>query len=263
MAFSQRTPPLILITLLVLPPASSGIALGQSGNTRQTSKVSRGAAADAELARVRADNIQKMRDSRAGAEKLIALREEEVHKLTEEYGKRRQFYHQGLISRAELNQIELPLAEAMARLEADRRWLGEQDIAITEASLASGLLDSPSLAVDGYNETASLIRFNGDRAWTIAEAPKIQNFFFQTFGRALPISAYGQTVIHDRLQFDHRNAVDVALHPDSQEGRSLILHLRQSRIPFIAFRNARSGSSTGAHIHIGRPSPSLRAAMRR
>jgi hypothetical protein len=263
MAFSQRTPPLILVTLLVLLPAWVGSALAQTSNTRQTSGHSRRAAANAELARVRADNIQKMRDSRGGAEKLIALREEEVHKLTDEYRKRRQFYHEGLISRAELNQIEIPLADAMARLEADKRWLGEQDIAITEASVASGLLDSPSLTLDDYNENGFLIRFNGNRGWTIADAPKIQNFFFQTFGRALPISAYGQTVIHDRLQFDHRNAVDVALHPDSQEGRSLIFHLRQSRIPFIAFRNALSGSSTGAHIHIGRPSPSLRAAMAR
>lgn len=263
MTFSQRTPLLILVILLVLPPAWIGSALGQSGNTRQTSKVSRGGAADAELARLRADVIQKMRDSRAGAEKLIALREKEVAKLTEEYGKRRQFYHQGLISKAELEQSERSLAEALARLQHDKRWLGEQDIAITEALMRGEESQSPSLAVDGYSETGSLIRFNGNGAWTIAEAPKIQNFFFQTFGRALPISAYGQTVIHDRLQFDHRNAVDVALHPDSQEGRSLIFHLRQSRIPFIAFRNAVSGSSTGAHIHIGRPSPSLLTAMRR
>jgi len=263
MAFPQRTPPLIIVTLLVLPPVWVGNALGQSSNPRQTSNISHGASGDAELARLRADVIQKMRDSRAGAEKLIALREKEVAKLTEKYEKWREFYDQGLIAKAELDQSERSLAEAISRLQDDNRWLGEQDIAITEASLASGLLDSPSSMVDGYSETGSLIRFNGNRAWNIADARKIQNFFFQTFGRALPISAYGQTVTHDRLQFDHKNAMDVALHPDSQEGRSLIFHLRQSRIPFTAFRNALSGSSTGAHIHIGRPSPSLRAAMTR
>jgi hypothetical protein len=262
MTFFHRTPPLLLVTLLVLPPWC-GRALGQAKKTGQTSPISRDAAADAELARMRADVIKKMKDSRAGAEKLVALREEEVKKLTEEYRKRREFYHQGLISRAELNQIERPLADALARLEGDKRWVTEQDIAIAEASMRDELLQLPSLAVGGYIETGSLIRFNGDRVWSIADAPKIQNFFFQTFGRGLPISAYGQTGIHDRLQFDHRNAMDVALHPDSQEGRSLISHLRQSRIPFVAFRNAVPGSSTGAHIHIGRPSPSLRTVMSR
>jgi hypothetical protein len=262
MIFSQCTASLVLLTLLVLP-AWVGSALGQAHKTGQISKISRGAVADAELARLRADVIQKMRDSRAGAEKLIALREKEVAKLTEEYGKRRQFYDQGLISKAELDQSERSLGEAIARWQDDKRWLIEQDIAITEASMRGEQLQSPSLAVNGYSETGSLIRFNGDRVWSVADAPKIQKFFFQTFGRGLPISAYGQTSIHDRLQFDHRNAMDVALHPDSQEGRSLMSHLRQSRIPFIAFRNAVPGSSTGAHIHIGRPSPSLRTVMTR
>jgi hypothetical protein len=262
MIFSQRKPLLILVTLLVLP-AWVGSALGQANRTRQTSVISAAAAADTELARVRADVLRKMRDSRAGTEKLIALREEEVRKLTEEYGKRRQFYDQGLISKKELNQSEHSLGEAIARLQDDKRWLSDQDIAITEASMREELLHSPSLGAGGDSETGSLIRFNGNRVWSIADAPRIQNFFFQTFGRGLPVSAHGQTGIHDRLQLDHRNALDVALHPDSQEGQSLMSHLRQSRIPFIAFRNAVPGSSTGAHIHIGRPSPSLRTAMRR
>jgi hypothetical protein len=34
----------------------------------------------------------------------------------------------------------------------------------------------------------------------------------------------------------------------------LIGYLRQSGIPFIAFRNAVPGAATGAHIHIGKPS---------
>jgi hypothetical protein len=261
MISSQRTP-LILLILLVLP-VWLGSSLGQPINSRQTPGLSRGPTAEAELARVRADVIQKMRDSRPGAERLVALREEEVRKLTEEHRKRREFYRQGLISRAELNQIELALTDAMARLEGDRRWLSEQDIAISEASMADEQLQARTLAVNGYSDTGSLIRFNGDRVWSIADAPKIQNFFLQTFGRSLPVSAHGQTDIHDRLQFDHRNAMDVALHPDSQEGRSLTSHLRQSRIPFIAFRNSVPGSSTGAHIHIGRPSASLRTVVKR
>ena len=257
-----RTPPLLLVTLLVLP-AWLGSALGQAKKTGRTSAISGDAAADADLARMRADVIQKMKDSRAEAEKVVALREHEVRKLTDEYQKRREFYDQGLISRVELNHTERARADAVNLLEGDKRLISEQDIAITEASMRDELLRLPGLAVGAYSETGALIRFNGDRIWSIADAPKIQNFFFQTFGRGLPISAYGQTGIHDRLQFDHRNAMDVALHPDSREGRSLISYLRQSRIPFIAFRNAVAGSSTGAHIHIGKPSPSLRTVMTR
>jgi hypothetical protein len=57
------------------------------------------------------------------------------------------------------------------------------------------------------------------------------------------------------LRFDHRDAIDVALHPDSLEGRTLLGYLRHAGIPFMAFRNAVPGAATGAHIHIGRASP--------
>lgn len=210
--------------------------------------------ADAELARLRAEVIEKMKESRVNAEKLLALHEEEQNKLTIRYQQRRELYRQGLISRAELNQVERALAEAIVRVQQDKHWITESDIAITEASMRDEMLRLPNLAVGGYSETGTLLRFNGGASWSLADAPKIQKFFSQTFGRALPISAYGQTTTHDRLRFDHRDAIDVALHPDSNEGRSLLAHLRQAGIPFIAFRNAIPGAATGAHIHIGNPS---------
>jgi hypothetical protein len=262
MNFLPRTSPLVIITLVVLS-TGLGSASGQAKKIGRTGPNSRDAAADAELARTRADLIQKMKESRAGAEKLVSLREEEVAKLTEQYKKRREFFYQGLISRAEVNQSELALAEAKAVLEADKRRITEQDIAISEALMREDLLRSPRSASGGHREMGALIRFDGDRTWTIADAPRIEKFFFQTFGRSLPISAYGQTAIHDHLQFDHSNGLDIAVHPDSQEGISLISYLRQSGIPFIAFRKAVTGSSTGAHIHIGRASPSLRAVTTR
>jgi hypothetical protein len=36
-----------------------------------------------------------------------------------------------------------------------------------------------------------------------------------------------------------------------------MFYLRKSGIPFIAFRSAVANMSTGAHIHIGRPSPRI------
>ena len=138
-----------------------------------------------------------------------------------------EFYSQGLISRSELNQVERALAEAIVRVEEDKRWLMESDIAITEATMRDELLRLPGLAIGGYSETGTLLRFNGGAAWSLAIAPKIEKFFLQTFGRGLPVTAFGQTATHDRLRFDHRNAIDVALHPDSNEGRSLLAYLRQ------------------------------------
>ncbi len=62
----------------------------------------------------------------------------------------------------------------------------------------------------------------------------LQHFFLSRFGRALPSSAFGQTALHDRMGFDHRNTLDLAVHPDSLEGRAVMEHLRAQGIPFIA-----------------------------
>jgi hypothetical protein len=203
---------------------------------------------------LRADLIAKTRESRAGAEKLLALHEQEQSKLKQDYDQRRTLYQQGLISRVELDEAERALAATAARIDEDKRWITESDIAMTEASFGDEILRLPRLA-GGYSENGNIVRYSGIALWSLADAGKIENFFTRTFGQRLPISAFGQTPTHDRLRFDHRNAIDVALHPDSSEGKSLQSFLREAGIPFIAFRNAAPGAATGAHIHIGQPSP--------
>jgi len=210
---------------------------------------------DAELTRLRRDVLDKMKESHAGAQKLLAIHEEEKKRLYDEYLERRELFHQGLISRTELLQSESALAIAITRVDEDKRWLAESEIAMTEASSRDIILGLPVLGAGGYMDSKSLIRFNGATFWSLADAFKVESYFSKTFGRTLPISAYGQTATHDRLRFDHRNAIDVALHPDSVEGQSLLAYLRRAGIPFIAFRNAVAGAATGAHIHIGQPSP--------
>jgi acetyl esterase/lipase len=240
----------------VLPLAGGSLSAQETPKSalKRASVSNKVTAGDRELARLRADLIEKMKESRASAEKLLALHEEEKKKFSEQYERRRVLYYQGLISRAELNQVERALAVMILRVDEDKRWLTESDIAITEASLRDELLRLPGLAVGGYSESATLVRFNGGAPWSLTDAPKIEKFFSQAFGHTLPISAFGQTATHDRLRFDHRNAMDVALHPDSDEGKSLLSYLRQAGIPFIAFRHAVPGAATGAHIHIGNPS---------
>lgn len=103
----------------------------------------------------------------------------------------------------------------------------------------------PAGKEDSAVAAASRARIQGD----------IKRLFASKFGRTLPVSAFGQTKLHSRLGFDHRNGIDVALHPDSLEGRDLIARLRGLGIPFIAFRRAVPGVATGPHIHVGHPSP--------
>ena len=105
-----------------------------------------------------------------------------------------------------------------------------------------------------YAASPAILRSAGASGWSLAQASTVQRFFQSSFGRALPVSAYGQSSTHDRMRFNHRNSMDVAVHPDSAEGRSLIAYLRSKGIPFIAFRSAVAGAATGAHIHIGYPS---------
>ena len=97
-----------------------------------------------------------------------------------------------------------------------------------------------------------VVRYAGTGAWSLADAETVlQHFFARRFGRPLPVSAWGQTVVHDRLGLDHRDAFDVALHPDSAEGRALMAFLRSAGIPFVGVRSRIRGLSTGAHIHVG------------
>src|SRR5262245_35501543 len=122
-------------------------SLTPDGNTQEKQKPSttrspsskKTAPVDAELARLRAEVIERMKESRISAEKLLEIHEQEKAKLTNEYQRRREFYSQGLISRSELNQVEQALAEAIVRVEEDKRWLMESDIAITEATMRDEL----------------------------------------------------------------------------------------------------------------------------
>jgi hypothetical protein len=236
---------MLLLAFAVLPGSAQ-----DTGKRAPSRASSRAVSSDSELARLRADVIEKMKESRASAEKVLAIHEQQSASLKQVYEDRRELYRQGLISRAELAQTERQLAEAIVRVDEDKKWLAESDIAVTEASA----VDLAPLAAGGYSESGGFIRFNGHTPWSLADAGKIERFFQNSFGHVLPVSAFGQTPTHDRLRFDHRNAMDVALHPDSKEGRSLVAYLRQAGIPFLAFRGAVAGAATGAHIHIGNPS---------
>jgi len=91
--------------------------------------------------------------------------------------------------------------------------------------------------------------------WSLAEAAKVKEFFLSKFNKPLPLSTFGQSDLHTRWGLDHRNGMDVNLHPDSVEGRALVEFLKAESIPFLAFRGPIPGVSTGPHIHVGNRSP--------
>jgi hypothetical protein len=95
--------------------------------------------------------------------------------------------------------------------------------------------------------------------WSITDSTRVEDFFMLRFNHRLPLTAFGQSELHTRWGLDHRQGIDVGLHPDSPEGRVLINFLRSEKIPFLAFRSAVPGVATGPHIHIGKGSHRLSA----
>jgi hypothetical protein len=201
-----------------------------------------------------AELVSRMKTSRQGYERLLAAYEEQLKNQTAELVRRKKLYQDGQITDNYVRATAREVASSRMYIVEIRQWIFEDDLALTERAARDEILRGPALGPGGYAESQLLMRFNGPTPWGLADAPKVEKFFQVRFGRTLPISASGQTAAHDRLGFDHHNAMDVALYPDSDEGRTLMAYLKENGIPFIAFRGKVAGSATGAHIHIGKPS---------
>jgi hypothetical protein len=150
----------------------------------------------------------------------------------------------------------LSLSPFLEDLDHARR---EQDLAETRARLTRDLAQMARAeelieAQLNHNPQAAQTladRYDGDGVFTMGTFSRVELDFVRQFGKALPVSAMGDTAVHRSLGFDHRGRVDVALHPDQPEGRWLLEHLVEMRVPYFAFRQAVPGKATGAHIHIG------------
>ncbi|PYP87817.1 MAG: hypothetical protein DMF61_09235 [Blastocatellia bacterium AA13] len=205
------------------------------------------------LSTARHDLVQATNDYKASLEKLLPLYNADLKNAAELVKKRSELYAQGIISRRELEDTRRAVATAQQKVDELNKQLGEANDVVAEVEAAEKLLKEQSGAGGNYT-TSALIRFNGTGEWALSLASKVETFFAAKYNHQLPISAFGQTAVHNHLGFDHHNAMDVAVHPDSAEGQGLMAYLRALGIPFIAFRSAVPGSATGAHIHIGLPS---------
>jgi hypothetical protein len=146
----------------------------------------------------------------------------------------------------ERQRQECGVVEERARLVREL-----SDMANAEDAFLTRLTQAPS-------EAAELAEgYAGDGTFAYATFAKVEVAFEEHFGKAMPVSAIGQTEVHRALGFDHRGRVDVAIRPDAPEGVWLIEYLTANRIPYYAFRQAVKGKATGAHIHIGPTSTKL------
>lgn len=166
----------------------------------------------------------------------------------------------GVAPRTSLEPLEDDVSHARKLLEAmEERARSLSEIASmirAEQEVTDEQPEAPSIA-DGA--IARITRFAGENKFSNEEFKTVVLEFEKKFDSKLPVSARGETALHRSMGFDHRGRVDVALNPDGVEGRWLMRHLEQKKIPFFAFRTAVRGQATAPHIHIGPPSTRIRA----
>ena len=235
----------------VLAAAALAAALAAPVAAQHSSRGIRPSVDASGVAKARADLTVKVDEYKASLTNLLALLEPQVEKKNAELAKIKELYAAGIASRVEVEKVELDIADKRARIAETRKQFDEADDILEEIAALDQLSKLPRAG--GYTATNAVIRNYGS-SWNIAEIAKVGGFFSSQFGHALPITAYGQTALHNKLGFDHSNSVDVGVHPDSAEGQALIAYLRQTGVPFLAFRSAIPGKATGPHIHIGFPS---------
>jgi hypothetical protein len=247
-----RIPLFALIVLLVL---SFDVSAQRKSNK---SKKPPAPAPQNELAKLREEYINATKEYKSSLEKLLANYEGYVKKAEEKLELSRKLLDEGLIAKAQLEENERAVAAAKDKVSETRRQMSSADAqiagVIAETAADQQLAKNLRLARQRLVRTASFTRFTGSGGWNLGEAYKIQRFFSDTFNKQLPVAVFGQGAIHERWRLDHRNAMDISLHPDGAEGRALLDYLQKNGIPFLAFRSAIPGTATGPHIHIGRPS---------
>jgi len=199
--------------------------------------------------------VESTRAYRASLEPVLAFQEAAVGRAARRAAEGRELLERGIVSRREVEEADRAAATAQAQVDETRRRMAEADALLGETLAAMELARMPrAVARAPLVATPAVIRYQGDGA---LDVPALEAFFAERFGRSLPVSARGQTAVHDHLGLDHRNAIDVAVHPDSAEGRALIAYLERHHVPFLAFRQPIPGTSTGAHVHVGPLSPRI------
>jgi hypothetical protein len=211
-----------------------------------------------ELSELRDQYVKATNDYKASLEKLLLIYQVNVKRSEEKLATSKNLLNEGLLSKSDFERNEQALKAEQDKVADVQKQMATADSQIAavlvEADADATLAKNLKLARTKLVRTTSFMRFNGTPGWGLGDAWKVQRFFSDTFHKSLPVAVFGQGAIHDRWRLDHRNAMDISLHPDSAEGQALLNFLQKNGIPFLAFRSAIPGTATGPHIHIGRPS---------
>jgi hypothetical protein len=210
-----------------------------------------------QLAKLREEFVSATKEYKASLAKLLAIYERNVVREEEKLAQSQKLFNEGLISKNQLAESETAVAAAKDKVSQTQRQMGNAEVQIADALVEAQVekqFGKTPLRRGGFVSTTAYIRYSGAGAWVLGDAWKVQQFFFDSFKKQLPVAVFGQGAIHDHWRLDHRNAMDVSLNPDGAEGQVLMNFLRANGIPFLAFRYAIPGTATGPHIHIGRPS---------
>ena len=182
--------------------------------------------------------IDKAGEHLQAARDVLVIRRRESRTAEEKQRQFQEWMGQGLVSRKEFEDVSAA-------------WRGAHDAVTAQQTLCSALegllaeLDSGNALSTGEGGKLPT------SGWNLDWFPHLLNHFWHRFEREMPISAMGQTPTHKEMGLDHRDRVDVALHPSSPEGLVVIRYLEAKGYPFTAFRSSVPGVATGAHIHIG------------
>src|SRR5581483_2478515 len=143
-----------------------------------------------------ADAIARMRASLDADRARLLDYEKKQSRLRAEVIEKRKLRQAGQISEDEVRETEQAFVAALKQVYAMR-----------SAVLGEKVERMPALPVNGFSETKELARFNGGFKWSLQEAPRVEKYFTETFGRRLPVTALGQSETHNRLGFDHRDSM--------------------------------------------------------
>ena len=211
-----------------------------------------------ELSKLREEFVKATNEYKASLSKLLPFYENDVKKAEEKLEVSKKLLAEGLVPRTQVEENEHALALAKQKIAETNKQMASAEAQIAGVMAETAANDEINknlrLAKQRLVRTSAFTRYTGAGGWNIGEAWKIQRFFSDSFKKQLPIAVFGQGAIHDRWRLDHRNAMDIQLHPDGVEGRALLDFLQKNGIPYLAFRSAIPGTATGPHIHIGRPS---------
>ena len=201
--------------------------------------------------------VENMTD--AEAKTMVEAAERRVDRQSKIVEERQVLLDTGILARSEFTafQDELDSRRRVLELAQNRMKLLEELRQMAEAEQRF-----EHAARNGLPGSTSMIRYDGNGLFDLGDLTTISGEYARHFHRALPVSALGQTLVHQSMGLDHRNRVDVAVNPDQPDGVWLRQLLERLHVPYLAFRSAVPGAATAPHIHIGPGSTRLKLALR-